>query len=474
MGNLIIHGQLLFTQQSKTNTLVRVFNQDSLNDNFLIYTNELAQANNIRVAKQIHELNSEGKILKSYLLDSSESIFAIRPIKGYYYLTVSRYINDSTFHAIIKKCDKNFNVVNEKKLYMPKNTFPSFVNFCEMGGNIFVALNKEQVFSHGNGDTSMLYRLDLNLNLKDSVGKSNYLLDLNSNDTCLIYSQVNLIGYNPVEVHKITKNFNHLKTFTLDSIFLILQNSSVKCYQYGTLLNLDQDKFAVVSNANCPLDYGASALTAIFSNNKCVNAIKVGSPNQKYSSHTQGSPNSTFRFGSIYNVLYCDREMYFVPPKIHNYFNVHKIDTAGNLIWSKYFGGDRWYRPTGIYAANDSGVVVSGMRYDTLNPAVVGAAEGFIMKIDKDGNQVMVNVIEIQKKITSRVYPNPATSEIYIELADDAKYELKIYDTQGKEVMTVQQFTRTKKLAVSHLTKGVYVYTLKSNEKFGSGKFVKE
>jgi hypothetical protein len=94
-----------------------------------------------------------------------------------------------------------------------------------------------------------------------------------------------------------------------------------------------------------------------------------------------------------------------------------KIDTSGNLVWQKYFNTPNYYyEPLAVAATSDSGVVVSGMRYNTLMPAFIDAFEGFILKYDKNGNQVMANLKELYQPFADVIlFPNPATNKSYLK-----------------------------------------------------------
>jgi hypothetical protein len=95
-----------------------------------------------------------------------------------------------------------------------------------------------------------------------------------------------------------------------------------------------------------------------------------------------------------------------------------KIDTSGNLIWQKYFNTSNfYYQPMAICTTADSGIVITGMRYDTLAPSFIKAFEGFVLKYDKNGNQVFVGIPENNKPFADIIlFPNPTTNEAYFQI----------------------------------------------------------
>jgi hypothetical protein len=97
---------------------------------------------------------------------------------------------------------------------------------------------------------------------------------------------------------------------------------------------------------------------------------------------------------------------------------IAKIDTSGNLVWQKYFNTPNYYyEPLGVFATSDSCSVISGMRYDTQNPSLINAFEGFILKLDKNGNILYSNVNVSEQKInisTFELYPNPTNDETFV------------------------------------------------------------
>jgi hypothetical protein len=70
--------------------------------------------------------------------------------------------------------------------------------------------------------------------------------------------------------------------------------------------------------------------------------------------------------------------------------------------------------------------------------------------------------------LSAKVYPNPAKDVLNVVVEGD-EVEVTISTLEGKVVQTVN----SKKIDISGLTSGMYIYRVESNGKFASGSFVK-
>jgi hypothetical protein len=65
---------------------------------------------------------------------------------------------------------------------------------------------------------------------------------------------------------------------------------------------------------------------------------------------------------------------------------ISKLDTAGNLLWQRQFGGTRHDETTGITSDTAGNVYVSGYTSGDLSQPSAGGIDGFVSKLDSDGN----------------------------------------------------------------------------------------
>ncbi|MBI3235878.1 MAG: T9SS type A sorting domain-containing protein [Bacteroidetes bacterium] len=80
-----------------------------------------------------------------------------------------------------------------------------------------------------------------------------------------------------------------------------------------------------------------------------------------------------------------------------------------------------------------------------------------------------VNQIESEIKSIA-IYPNPANSEISIDIKSTGTFEVQILNMIGEVVLTVQN---NKAIDISHLASGVYTISLKQGEQVYTHKLIK-
>lgn len=80
---------------------------------------------------------------------------------------------------------------------------------------------------------------------------------------------------------------------------------------------------------------------------------------------------------------------------------------------------------------------------------------------------------DLTKKITVKVYPNPFTSQVNIDLENDNNGQLFIIDVNGKTIETLS-LTKNQTLDLSHFAKGIYVLKMEVNQQTAYYKLVKE
>lgn len=79
---------------------------------------------------------------------------------------------------------------------------------------------------------------------------------------------------------------------------------------------------------------------------------------------------------------------------------VLKLDPSGKTIWSRRFGGQGEQRPTALAVTSDGGAVLvgstSGTFDDGLGNAYPTSNDGFVLRIDADGEPVWSSIVESQ------------------------------------------------------------------------------
>jgi hypothetical protein len=83
--------------------------------------------------------------------------------------------------------------------------------------------------------------------------------------------------------------------------------------------------------------------------------------------------------------------------------------------------------------------------------------------------------IEQHENIPIRCYPNPATSEIIVELTEKQDHShITIYSVTGQEIMTRPAIQDRNKINIADLLPGIYFIRLQDKSKSCFTKFVKE
>ncbi len=121
-----------------------------------------------------------------------------------------------------------------------------------------------------------------------------------------------------------------------------------------------------------------------------------------------------------------------------DYVNIHKVDTNGNVIWSKLHGFDSVYHtPWNLKLTSDSGFVIAGR-------AIIFGEDPFILKLDENGDLLppigIINISEISTGfILNQNFPNPFNpiTNISFKIPERTYIELKLYDINGKLLSTL-------------------------------------
>lgn len=118
---------------------------------------------------------------------------------------------------------------------------------------------------------------------------------------------------------------------------------------------------------------------------------------------------------------------------------------------------------------------------DTIKDNVLGGNNRSCISINYSGTGIGEIIAGNSNTFSSNVYPNPASSEIFIEFnsASNLNTVVNIYDMQGRLVNSINTVTEnegTQKIQVNvnDLSKGIYTYTVTVDGKVSSNKFTVE
>jgi hypothetical protein len=145
-------------------------------------------------------------------------------------------------------------------------------------------------------------------------------------------------------------------------------------------------------------------------------------------------------------------------------------------MWEKTYGNDMYYRPISIIITQDSGCLISGMRYDSANTAYPGIAENFLLKLDKNGNNPIIGIKKYGESNyrSFTFYPSPAKEKIVFDFPLQESIDLIIMNILGEEIMEIKNYQNLDDVDIRHLLPETYIFRAKTKNGFYTGKFIKE
>ncbi len=145
-----------------------------------------------------------------------------------------------------------------------------------------------------------------------------------------------------------------------------------------------------------------------------------------------------------------------------------KIDTVGQLIWSKSMG----WRMNKITGCSDGGIALTGLTYPTPPQSVVTYA-----KTDSLGNIYNFQGINnLSGNSEAWVYPNPITTTATLQFKNPQQQHvtLTVYNVLGNVVMQKETARDSFTIHAAALKCGIYFYSLNGCNVLCNGKFLVE
>jgi len=195
-------------------------------------------------------------------------------------------------------------------------------------------------------------------------------------------------------------------------------------------------------------------------------------------------PNDTITYPGVYtnldfidpNKIFCGGTINFsledIFSSIPSYILIGRFDSALNLTWQKYFGGDQYYIVRSLTATSDGGCIISSTSYDYKRQNQ--EQDLYVIKIDSNGLVTGQNNLPPISSYDAIVYPNPGNELIYIE-TQLKNAEFYLYDLTGREVCSIDLDPGRSSIPVQNLPSGFYVYKVLQNSQVKEyGKWIKE
>jgi len=143
------------------------------------------------------------------------------------------------------------------------------------------------------------------------------------------------------------------------------------------------------------------------------------------------------------------------------------LDHNGNEQWRKYVTGDsrqKAERLSDLKLNKDGSIVLAGTSTEKL-----GMENWKIVKLRDQQVQQLIEKADI------KIYPNPVYDYAYVEIGYDFKdADITLYDMGGRLLQTLKTGNNITKINTQSLVQGVYLVTIKTNNKTANAKLIKK
>ncbi len=158
-----------------------------------------------------------------------------------------------------------------------------------------------------------------------------------------------------------------------------------------------------------------------------------------------------------------------------SWFIIVQTDSALNVRWEKFYGGDAYYTMTNVLAAKDGGCFVGGTRFDYLN-TTEQQRDLVLLKINSEGLIVGSTATASPLLSEAIVFPNPGKDEMQLRIAHQHPISLvTLFDLGGKMVLQQHINGQDAVMNTTGLGAGTYIYVITAQTGLHeTGKWVKQ
>jgi hypothetical protein len=144
-----------------------------------------------------------------------------------------------------------------------------------------------------------------------------------------------------------------------------------------------------------------------------------------------------------------------------------QIDTIGNLLWEKNYGGSSGDWPFGMIIGNDNSIVMTGSANSTDYDVSNNNGGGFwVVKLDA--------ITGIEKQQVNKglsIFPNPTENEFNVDFKFE-KGQIEVYDIFGQKIISVTAKKGNVRIHLNNVKKGTYIIKIKSEDEISTGKLI--
>ncbi len=145
-----------------------------------------------------------------------------------------------------------------------------------------------------------------------------------------------------------------------------------------------------------------------------------------------------------------------------SWYVIAKYNSELELIYERYIGDSANYWLFNLTATSDSGVILSGTRYDYWEP--ITKKKAVITKLNSEG--LIVGALKENTELRVRnaiVYPNPGISRLIVRTALK-NCIIRLFDMKGKEEFRKPLDNIITEINTGMLKPGSYIYSIEQNK----------
>lgn len=155
-----------------------------------------------------------------------------------------------------------------------------------------------------------------------------------------------------------------------------------------------------------------------------------------------------------------------------SWFILSRFDSALNIVWTKFYGGDAYYTMDGLTATSDKGCLIWGGRYDYLTQS--GEQDVQLLKVGEDGlfTGLPSPGLQVHDAI---VYPNPGTDSFVLRTGPQVRgCTFAMADMHGHQVCSLVVGAMQQTIPAQGLAPGSYAWSISRGGKtLDSGVWIK-
>lgn len=429
------------------------------------------------------KLNANGEKVKEVHFDAASD-------SGYYLILKLVFLNDTEFLVFgccrennleygkfwIMKMDTAFNIIWDKR-YKTDNKY-------------FI----QTIYVNKYGDESFLVGADLTIGPPDWYQKLVFLKTNNNGDSIAMTYFTQGDPYT-ARLKALTYIDNHFKIYTTGfGAFIPYYYGGLAIIDFDTCFNImgysgipyDISSYNYIENLNDSVYLLAGHTTIAGTSNSWDLAIAkynlnnegLGFNHYNYSQQAREYPGwlkclSVADENSIYVGGWTNGDGYVICPYLDQIMVLVNYDSALNMRWARFYGGDACYSLSVVQATTDGGCIIGGMYYDPSNPG--NLLDAVIIKVDSLG---LVTNVPGMANISSHdaiLYPNPGHD--YFTIRSGPQIEgarFLMYDIKGCLIFETLMNDTYIQQDMSGLSSGTYPWKIIFKDKLiESGKWIK-